>query len=88
MDSYTHTLGKTECARSYISIGKKYRGMFPPANVPFTVIIMNVEFKTKIDRYNRIWSNRLDLELKMVVGMTIEIIKVDEFEFKIKGIIE
>ncbi len=86
MDSYTHTLGKTECVRSYISIGKKYRSMFPPTNVPFTMIIMNVKFKTKIDRYNRIWSSHLGFELKMVVDMMIEITKIDEFEFEIKKV--
>lgn len=57
-------------------------------DVPFTVIVMDVEFKPKLDHYNHIWSSHLDSELKMVVGMMIEIIKIDEFEFKIKGIVE
>ena len=59
-------------------------------DVPFTVIVMDVEFKPKLDHYNHIWSSHLDSELMvvMVVGMMIEIIKIDEFEFKIKGIVE
>lgn len=88
MDSCTHTLENTECARSYISMEEKYRSMFTPTNVQFMVIIMNVKFKTKIDRYNHIWSNRLGFELKMVVGMMIEIIKIDEFEFEIKDVVD
>jgi hypothetical protein len=55
---YKHRLKRSEALYHFIKVNEKNRGMFPPWDESFDIIVKGKKIKTKVkvDRLDRIWA--------------------------------
>lgn len=84
--SYIRKITASEASRHYITINKRFRGIFPDPYTKFKLIADNEIFEVEIDSQGRIWSGQLTLKFKFLTGDQFRFTVIRENVYKVDKI--